>query len=366
MSKDPLKYHSKILLITDLYPIDNSDNSIPYAIENIALGLKEFGYKVTIFRPNFLINTILRNHKTYKEGIYQRNGIKIYNKNFILPFVFNNFKTDEKFDLIISHMPSGNLYADLINKQLKLPHISIVHNSDYKVLSDLKYSIYFKNRLKKALENSSLVGARNCSLKKFLKTDFILPSFIENKYIIKKKTSQEKLKIITISRLIKRKNIDMVINALSKLNCDFEYDIYGDGKERKKLEKLIKKYKLNDKVIIHGAIEHNLIWEKLDKADIFILPSKDETFGLCYLEAMARGLITIAKKNESMDNIIKNNKTGFLVKNSNDIKDVLEKLNTKNKQSLIENTLDNIKNYTKEKIIENYSQIIQSAKFTNC
>ena len=183
MSKAQLKrpnrvLQKKVLFITDLYPIKD-EKTIPLAIENFALGLKEFGFEITVIRPNFLFNTVLRGHKIYKNGIYQRNGIEIINKNFFLPFIFDNFRTDKKFDLIISHMPSGNIYADLINKKLKLPHISIVHNSDLKVLSDFKYSFYFKNRLLRSLKNSNLTGARNSNLKEKLNADFILPSFID-------------------------------------------------------------------------------------------------------------------------------------------------------------------------------------------
>lgn len=359
MSKAQLKCHNKILLITDLYPIE-CEQTIPLAIEDFALALKDFGYEITVIRPNFLINTLIRKHKIYKQGIYQRNHIKIYNRNFVTPFIFNNFVPEEQFDLIISHMPSGNIYSDLLNKKLKLPHISIVHNSDFRVLSDIKYSLYFKNRLFSALKNSNLIGARNSTLAEKMKTDFILPSFIDKKFIVEKKEANEKLKIITISRLIKRKNIDMVIKSLSKLNCDFIYNIYGDGDNRKNLQKLAKKYNLQNKIKFHGKIEHDLIWEKLDNNDIFILPSEDETFGLCYLEAMTRGLITIAKKNESMDNIIQNGTNGFLIQNEYDIKNILENLNFDKKQEIINNTLENIKNFEKEKVINSYIDIIKS------
>ena len=114
MSEVQLKFPIKILLITDLYPVYD-EKTIPLAVENFALALKDFGAQVTVIRPNFLFNAVLRKHKIYAQKEYQRKGIKIYNRNFLLPFVFNSFKPKENFDLIISHMPSGNIYADLIN-----------------------------------------------------------------------------------------------------------------------------------------------------------------------------------------------------------------------------------------------------------
>jgi len=75
---------------------------------------------------------------------------------------------------------------------------------------------------------------------------------------------------------------------------------------------------------------------------------------------MARGLIVIAKKGESMDNIIQDGVNGFLVKKPDDIKNILENLGQNKKQEIINNTQENIKNYLKEKIIENYVKIIQN------
>lgn len=359
MSEVQSKSKIRILLITDLYPIDDNDKTIPLAIENFTLALKEFDIETEVIRPNFILNALIRKHKIYKQDVFYRNDIKIYNRNFLLPFIYDNFKPSNNFDLIISHMPSGNIYADLLNQKLKLPRISIVHQSDYTVLTDFKYSFYFRKKLKKALKNSSIIGARNSTLAQKLKTNFILPSFVDKKFVLSQKTPKEKLKIITISKLIKRKNILMVLKALSSLNQDFEYEIYGEGKEKKRLTKFIKQYNLEYKVKLKGQIEHNLIWEKLDSSDIFILPSERETFGLCYLEAMARGLVTISKKSESMDNIITNGVNGFLVESSDEICDILKSLDLNKKQEIMNNTLMNIKNYQKEVIISNYIAIIK-------
>lgn len=347
----------KILLISDLYPLE-ADLTIPSVLEDFSLSMKNLGNYIEIIRPNFLINTLIRKHKIIKSGTYEKNNIKIHNRNFFFPFLFENINfLKEKFDIIISHLPSGHIYADLINKQLKLPRISIVHQSDYTVLNDFKYAFYFKNKLKKALKNSNLIGARNNFLSEKLNADFILPSFIKKNFIVKEKKLNDinKLKIITLSKLIKRKNIDLVIKALFEVDFDFEYNIYGEGKERKNLENLIKKFHLDEKIKIHPHINHNEIYKKLDEHDIFILPSVNESFGIAYLEAMARGLITIATKKTGIDGIIKTNKNGFLINpKKEEIKDTLHWINISNKEELIKNTLINIQNYEEEKIMTKY------------
>lgn len=351
----------KILFITDLYPIFD-DKTIPKIIEDFAIAFKERGNDVFVIRPNFLLNSYLRGHKYAPECEITRNGIRVYNKNFILPFLDSNINfLQGKFDLIISHMPSGHIYASLINKQLKLPHISIVHQSDYQVLSNFKYKFYFKKRLLNALKNSTLIGARNKSLAQKLKADFILPSFIDEEKIIKEKAFyKNKLKIITLSKLIKRKNIDLVIKALSKVDFDFEYSIFGQGCKQRYLENLIEKYELKDKIKIYPHIEHNKIWDELDKNNVFILPSVNETFGISYLEAMSRGLITIGTIETGIDGVIENNKNGYLINPSvQEIKEILEKINNQNNDEIIKQTLISIKKYSESEIMNKYDEIIK-------
>ena len=100
----------KILFVTDLYPLNN-DLSIPKVIEDFALGLNEIGHGIEVLRGNFLLNSYLRKHQILKNEIYYRYGIKIYNRNYFLPFIGATFENNN-YDLIISHMPSGHILAD--------------------------------------------------------------------------------------------------------------------------------------------------------------------------------------------------------------------------------------------------------------
>ncbi len=351
----------KILLISDLYPLFQ-DETIPLVLEDFALALVELGFSVDVIRANFLINTIYRKHKIFKEGKYKRNNITIYNHNFFNPFF--RAKSDfleDSYDLIISHLPCGHIYSYLINKKLKIPHIAILHNSDKKVLTSLKYKFYFCPLLKNALKNATLIGARNKVIKEKLKGKFILPSFVNKENIVLKKDfDKNKLRLITLSKFIKRKNIDLVIKALSDYKGDFEYNIYGFGKHEKHLKNLIKKYSLSSKIKINDKLNHDEIYEKLDSSDIFILPSVEETFGLSCIEAMSRGLITIASKNEGMEGIIKTGYNGFLIEPTKEaILDMLNKINSINRQRIVENTLLEIRKYEKEKIMNKYCEIIK-------
>ena len=100
-------------------------------------------------------------------------------------------------------------------------------------------------------------------------------------------------RLISIGRLIPKKNFSVTISAISKLKNDIEsYTIVGEGVQRKELEKLIKSLKLENKVKLVGWKEN--IEKYLKAADIQLIPSLYEGFGLVAVEGMSSGLPVVA------------------------------------------------------------------------
>ena len=314
----------KILFVTDLYNICN--NADAKALNRFVEGWRKAGHEVFVIRPNFLLNTLIRGKKILKEKLYCDDGV--LNLNFLTPFwgrVENKLPKDfdiNDFDVLISHMPSGALFSLKLLEKKKIPYCISVHASDIEVLTNPLYSFYFRNKLLKAYETADVIAPRSESLMKkikdIVKTQkrfFIAPSGVREEDIncdVHKKISSP-LKITTVSKLIKRKNVDVVLRALAQISeFDFEYRIIGDGKERKALEKLAKSLKIENKVKFIGAVSHDKVFEYLRESDIFVMLSRKETFGLVYLEAMASGNIVICTKDDGIDGIIKNSQNGFL------------------------------------------------------
>lgn len=319
----------KILLVTDLYPLEEKHKGIPLAIENFALALKDLGCEISVLRADLIFNSILRGRKPSKQGWYERNGIKIYNQNFLLPFYLNP-KVPKNFDVIVSHMPSGNMCGAKIKNKFKKPHIAICHSSDIEVLE--KYKFYFASALKNALKNADKVGARSYWIRDKLPFEniFLVPSGIKKEEITNTPFGEKKLKIICASSLIKRKNLKELILAMREIK-NAPLEIYGNGCEEKKLKKMAQN--LNIKFM--GQRPRQEVLEALEEAQIFILPSKKETFGLSYLEALAKGCIVICSKNSGMDGFIQNNKNGFIVEpNAQDIAKTIKKIISMDKEEL--------------------------------
>ena len=66
-----------------------------------------------------------------------------------------------------------------------------------------------------------------------------------------------------------------------------------------------------------GKLPHEYVKEILYVTDCFVMLSKNEAFGLVYLEAMSMGCLTICSKNDGIDGIIIHGENGFLCEEGN-------------------------------------------------
>jgi phosphatidyl-myo-inositol dimannoside synthase len=110
--------------------------------------------------------------------------------------------------------------------------------------------------------------------------------------------SDKKL-IITIGRLLSSeayKGYDKTIEALAKLNNkDFVFHIIGkyEQTEYTRVNALIEKYNLGNQVKLIGFVKDEELNLYYNAADLFVMPSKGEGFGLVFIDAMANGLRVI-------------------------------------------------------------------------
>lgn len=103
----------------------------------------------------------------------------------------------------------------------------------------------------------------------------------------------EKLKIITVGSVEKRKNQVMVLKALDQLNNpEITFDIYGAGPLEDYIKSKIDELELGSQVFLRGRTKN--VNQKLLKSHLFILSSFTEGFPNALLEAMAVGLPCIS------------------------------------------------------------------------
>ncbi len=176
-------------------------------------------------------------------------------------------------------------------------------------------------------------------------------------------------KIITVSRLDGRKshqNILMTIKNLLPKFPKIKYVSIGNGDEKNNLEKLINELGLSKNVtfIFNSSEQEKLAL--LEQSDLFVMPSivfkkSIEGFGIAFIEAACYGKPSIGGIFGGESDAIINGETGFLCdgNNLNDLYETfLKTLKDKNYKKLGLNALEFSKNFSWDKIIKKYIELI--------
>jgi teichuronic acid biosynthesis glycosyltransferase TuaC len=236
---------------------------------------------------------------------------------------------DNKIDIIHAH----NLHADVaiayeLAKDVKLPFLVTIRKIG--LLESLgkhirKFTAKASGLIALGLHEKQI--AKTLNNKSHLISHGIDKSFLNQE---KQFSNSKILKVVTVSRLLKWKNIDHILYALEQIKEDFTYDIYGDGPYEDTLKEIVAKSSIKDKVTFHGFIDYSKVPETLAKYDLFVLPSYRELFGRVYIEAMGCGLPIISAKTTGMDGYIIEGEHGFLVDHTSvaELKDKIQKFIT--------------------------------------
>lgn len=133
------------------------------------------------------------------------------------------------------------------------------------------------------------------------------------KYLAQKE-SYEARQLLYVGSLIQRKGLDLLLPALAKTSEDIRLVIVGEGQERPLLEEQIKKLNLTDRVEFKGYVEGEPLRQLYMESDAFILPTREDCFGLVILEAMCASLPVISSKYaDGARDLIEDGKNGYIV-----------------------------------------------------
>lgn len=164
---------------------------------------------------------------------------------------------------------------------------------------------------------------------------------------------------LTVCRLNEeQKDVTTLINAFSLYKGNEKLLIIGDGEDRKKLEKLCKEKKLENKIKFLGTFSNPYIFMKC--AECFILSSKTEGFGLVIVEALYCGTKVISSNCPvGPREILLDGEIGELFK-VGDEKELLDKLNNISQKEYDKNLIEqSLKRYSKEEFIKKFKEVIE-------
>lgn len=255
--------------------------------------------------------------------------IKYYDETVIHKFslsmflgLYGDIKASDLVHIQSLFNPSSALalfYAYLLNRKVLLtPHGALskwgLKNSSFIKTLWLKYLIKPYN--KTTLWHATAQMEKDEILTVFPNAKvMIIPNGINYEYFqnastltreeYMKKFTQRVLKtekiIISMGRLQKKKGFDILIKAFTKVLSEYpdaKLLIAGEDEgEEKNLRGLINKLNLSNTVFLTGLLEGQNKVDFLANADLFVLPSHNENFGMVYAESLAAGTPIIAGSN---------------------------------------------------------------------
>lgn len=244
---------------------------------------------------------------------------------------------DNKFtpDAIIGHFYNPTI--PVINKLSEFypkARTSIVfHEADAGVISKA-----FGNSSQKRLLQFDVIGGRSESIRKSItdlysvQDSFVCYSGIPESFV----SPDNQIDCATLSHICfvgqlldNKKPVETFIavnNAFKDTN--YTFNVVGKGPLLEQLIITSKQLNAEANLNYRGFVSRNEVQNIIESSDIFVLVSEQEAFGLVYLEAMAKGCITIGTRGQGIDGVIIDGYNGFLCESGNieELTDVLMKI----------------------------------------
>jgi len=368
-----------VLYITTAFPRHVNDSITPWLVKTIQLLKKKeinidvftSAYKgltynkinnIDVFRFRYFLSSFER--LTHEEMTLERMKKGLFYK--ILPIFYIIFGVKgiffhcrrKKYDIIHVHWPFPHfIFGYIASRMTGAPIVSSFHGVELRFVKNS--SLNLRPFLKWVVKKSGIITVNSTHTAMELKTYNpknlkIIPfgAAVEPKGKVKYKNSQGGYRILFVGRLVERKGVEYLLEAINllkerKIN-EIQLIVVGEGNRKNYLIEKKNKLELSDKnVIFIGRVSKEELIKQYQLCDIFVLPAiidsagDTEGLGVVLLEAMSFKKPIIASRVGGIVDIIKDKETGLLVeeKMPEELATAIEFLinNTEKRQVLAEN-----------------------------
>lgn len=397
-----------ILLLSIIYPLPTDNKGTPvchyFTREWLKMGhnVRVVHYQAVYPRPFYWVARLNREKVTAKTGAvvyterdrggcYKMDGVPINRIPLFKPIPHGKFShkaINKSISIIVHWLQSDNFYPDVIVGHFPNPQIEVVGRLQ-EVWPKAKSAVVMHGDigLAKKVYGAKLVelckridiwGFRNEVVRKSfeqrvmpIQHSFICYSGIPGDFVVEENQhdfNHPLKRFVYVGEMIERKYPIQVIDALQKVypEGNFELTYVGDGDLLNDIRNRVERDKLTDMVRVLGKIPRDNIKVEYDNADCMVMISRNEAYGLVYLEAMARGCITIASRNEGFDGVIRDGENGFLCKtgDANELATIIHRINTltpAERQRISENAIATARSLTDYKAAKLYADNLINA-----
>jgi glycosyltransferase involved in cell wall biosynthesis len=365
-----------------------------FNMDNIEI-LKDLGYEVEV-ACNFEYGSITSQDRVdeFKEELI-RDNFKVHHlpvprSVFAIRDIVKSYKMMKKlcdennYEIVHCHSPIGGIVARLACRKARKKGTKVIYTAHgfhfFKGAPLKNWLVYYTAERITAKFTDSLITINKEDYENAQKfnvenTEYV-PGIgidvdkIKNVKIDRSKKrsefnlSEDDFVLFTAGQLSKRKNHEVVIKALAKIeNKNVKLLICGLGELENYLKELIHDLGLENRVILAGY--RNDVVEQLHAADCFVFPSFQEGLPVALMEAMAVGLPVVCSKIRGNVDLIEHGINGFLVdpENSNDFARYIEKIISDEtiQAEMSKKNLEYVKKYDKKNIRQNMIAIYNGA-----
>lgn len=292
---------------------------------------------------------------------------------------------NEKLDLLHVHYAIPHASAAVLAKQILktegilIPVVTTLHGTDITLVGKdpsyepvVTFSINQSDGVTAVSEDLRKDTFKHFNITRDIK---VIPNFIDLEKFQRQRKDHfktaicpngEKL-IVHTSNFRKVKRVDDVVRIFKKISDTIPARLLlvGDGPERGHIEGLCRELGIYDEVRFLGKLE--AVEEVLSVADLFLMPSEKESFGLAALEAMACQVPVISSNAGGIPELNVDGVTGYTA-DIGDVEDMTKKalhiLSEENLDTFKHNALERAKEFDIEKVLPvyeaHYNQVLES------
>ena len=245
----------------------------------------------------------------------------------------------EKLDVLhvhyaIPHASAAFMAQQILKSQgINIPFVTTLHGTDITLVGR---DPSFEPVITFCINQSDAVTAVSESLKNSTYEHFgvtreitVIPNFVVpmernrdfTEHMRRKYACDGEYILCHVSNFRKVKRVDDVLRVFAKVNAEkpSKLILVGDGPERYNCERICRELNLCDRVIFLGKVRDTS--HVLEIADVFLLPSETESFGLAALESMAVGVPVVSSNTGGIPEVNIHGVSGFL-SNVGDVDDM--------------------------------------------